>query len=1263
MQTYFGESPLTARRLASTLTRLKSVVPKITNLHCVSVYWVMGEQAILGDVSTQCDLPGQLILVMPRFGTVSPWSSKATDIARVCGFAVSRIEQGSAYFVEGDLVQAELAEIAAILADRMTESFGFDWHCVAQLFAHPEQGAHEEVDILSGGLQALESANHALGLALSEDEQNYLLQSFTDLKRNPTFAELMMFAQVNSEHCRHKIFNASWTIDGQDKKHSLFNMIKNTYQANSHGVLSAYHDNCAVLSGGVAQGFWFAKASQHYDYHEENIHICIKVETHNHPTAIAPHPGAATGSGGEIRDEGATGTGARPKAGLVGFSVSHLQIPEYAEPWETHYGKPAHIASAYKIMQEGPIGAAAFNNEFGRPTICGYFRNFELAVAGKMRGYHKPIMIAGGLGNIRPEHVHKRELKPGMKIVVLGGPAMLIGLGGGAASSQHAGQSDIKLDFASVQRANPEMQRRCQQVINTCCAMGEANPIHSLHDVGAGGLSNALPELVNDAGLGAQFALRDIPSADPSLTPMEIWCNEAQERYVLAVQDLEALVEIAERERCPLAVVGVATADQRLQLQDSLLANNPVDLPMTTLFAKPPKMHRSVTTSSINKIKFDAQGYDLKESLLRVLRFPAVASKRFLITIGDRSVTGLIARDQMVGPWQVPVADVGVTAASFNSYQGEAMAMGERAPIALLDSAAAARMAVGEAITNIVAADISAIDQIKLSANWMAACGELGEDAALYAAVEAVGLELCPELGLTIPVGKDSLSMRMRWQDQGEERSVTSPVSLVISAFAPVADIRSTLTPVLQPCEEPTVLALFDLGQGKARLGGSILAQVYNQLGSEPADLDNPAILLAFFKAITALRRQNLVLAYHDRSDGGLITTLCEMAFAGRLGWQCDITAEPFATLFNEELGAVVQFKSSDYAKVYDTIVANQLEDNFSIIGNVTNQDLLEIQQDGKVILSVTRTRLQKEWEQTSYRMQSQRDDPYCAEQEFNLICQAQDPGLHVKVNFDWPEAPTIITGIKPKIAILREQGVNGHVEMAAAFDRVGFTAIDVHMSDIIAGRFDLANVQGMAACGGFSYGDVLGAGTGWARAILLNAQARAQFSAFFARENTFALGVCNGCQMLSQLTELIPGTEHWPRFGRNRSEQFEARLSLVEIQPSPSILLRDMAGARLPITVAHGEGRVKNPEEVAAECVAMRYIDNHDRWTENYPSNPNGSVAGMTGFTSKDGRVTIMMPHPERVFRTVQMSWHPAAWPENSPWIKLFLNAYNFVK
>ncbi|MDQ2993532.1 MAG: phosphoribosylformylglycinamidine synthase, partial [Pseudomonadota bacterium] len=1240
MQSYFGDSPLTPLRTAELLARLQKKFPGITAIQCETVYWIIGEtlaQGLLGNVRAHLSHQGQLILVMPRFGTISPWSSKATDIARVCGLNVERIEKGLAYFIQGDV---PLTEVAESLADRMTESVGYDWHAVEQLFKHPEHTPHEVVDIA-----ALHSANQSLGLALDDSEMDYLTRTFSALDRNPSYAELMMFAQVNSEHCRHKIFNATWCIDGEDKNISLFNMIKNTFKQNSSGVLSAYHDNCAVLSGPVAD--WFGVDGQYYAYREEPVHIAIKVETHNHPTAIAPHPGAATGSGGEIRDEGATGLGAQPKAGLVGFSVSHLQMPDFTEPWELNYGKPNHIASAFKIMQEAPLGAAAFNNEFGRPCITGYFRSFELRIDGQVRGYHKPIMIAGGLGNIREEHVAKKELQPGMQLLVLGGPAMLIGLGGGAASSQHAGKSAAQLDFASVQRANPEMQRRCQQVISSCCALGEDNPIYSIHDVGAGGLSNALPELVHDSDCGAIFNLREIPSADASLTPMEIWCNEAQERYVLGVraEDLPRLLAIAERERCPLAVVGEVTLEEHLQLRDTVLTHNPVDLPMEALFGNPPKMHRDVKTNSINKIKFNSQAIDLKESLQRVLRFPAVASKRFLITIGDRTVTGLIARDQMVGPWQVPVADVGVTAASFTGYQGEAMAIGERAPIALLNSAASARMAIGEAITNIVAADIAALSDIKLSANWMAACGAEGEDAALYAAVHAIGMELCPVLGLTIPVGKDSLSMRMRWQADGEERSVTSPVSLVISAFAPVMDIRRTLTPVLQQLDEPTVLALFDLSGGAARLGGSVLAQVYGQLGDVPPDLDDPKLLKSFFKTVTQLRQK--ILAYHDCSDGGVITTLCEMAFAGHCGFECDIKS--IEALFAEELGAVIQIKSSDIEAVTATVAANGLTKFFNIIGKVSLEDRIQI----STVLDCTRTELQKCWEQTSYQMQALRDHPDCALQEFNQATDPNDPGLHVEVNFTWASTPMINTGIKPTVAILREQGVNGQVEMAAAFDRAGFRCVDVHMSDIISGRVDLAEMQGLAACGGFSYGDVLGAGTGWASAILFNARAQAQFSAFFARNDTFTLGVCNGCQMLSQLTQLIPGSEHWPRFVRNQSEQFEARLSLVEIQETPSILFRDMAGARLPIAVSHGEGRVLNPNVVAQELVALRYIDHHNRHTENYPNNPNGSAGGMTGFTTQDGRVTIMMPHPERVFRTSQLSWHPADWPENSPWIK----------
>lgn len=1287
MLTYYRPHHLTPFQLARWLEKWQKAVPSILDVQCDTVYWVIPErdftsqevsglQALLQGAelrSAEQNLLGvQCAIVMPRIGTLSSWSSKATDIAQVCGLPIARIESGVAYrftLSQETLSPLEQETMAPLLADRMTESVVWNWNEVESLFSQPEPRGSAEVDILLRGRPALDEVNRTLGLALTDVEIDYLVQVAQSEQRNLTYAELMMFAQVNSEHCRHKIFNAQWTIDGEKKSNSLFDMIRNTYALNPEGILTAYSDNSAVLSGEITQWFWSDPVTGQYSYHKEPMATVIKVETHNHPTAIAPHPGAATGSGGEIRDEGATGRGATPKAGLVGFSLSHLHVPHFQQPWEMKSERPSHIASALSIILEGPIGAAAFNNEFGRPVIAGYFRNFEITLEGKKWGYHKPIMIAGGLGNIRENQIQKQSIEPGMKLVVLGGPALLIGLGGGAASSKSGDDQSAHLDFASVQRANPEMQRRCQQVINRCWALGEKNPIVSIHDVGAGGLSNALPELVHDSDRGALFDLRAIPTADPSLSPMELWCNEAQERYVLAVrrEGVAQLEAMAERERCPIAVVGEAKLEPQLIVKDTVLKNNAVNLAMETLFAKPPRLHRDVKAQPIISKKWQWENQDFEKTLHSILRFPAVASHRFLITIGDRSVTGLVARDQMVGPWQVPVADVGVTASGFNDYHGEALAMGERTPIALLDAAAASRMAVGEAITNIVAADIAQLSDIKLSANWMAACGEPGQDAALFAAVEAVGMELCPALGITIPVGKDSLSMRTHWQEQGEKKSVTSPVSLIVSAFAPVQDVRRTLTPELQRSDETTILVLFDINAKKQRLGGSILAQIQGEIGDETPNVDDPVFVKRFFSTLSECRANNLILAYHDRSDGGLLITACEMAFAGRMGLSLNTTLlgeQAIPTLFNEELGALVQIKASDFDLLREIANRHRFADNLFIIGTVTSEDQINVQHGDASRLKTSRTALLKIWEETSYRLQALRDDPTCAQEEFDHVTDSQDPGLNAHLTFSWPvELPSFKTIKKPRVAILREQGVNGHQEMAAAFDRVGFIAVDVHMSDILSGNIQLGAFSGLVACGGFSYGDVLGAGTGWAQAILQNPLARQQFATFFSRENTFTLGVCNGCQMLSQLIEIIPGTDHWPRFRRNRSQQFEARLSLVEIQPSPSILLKGMAGSRLPIVVSHGEGQVDfQSHPIQNELVALRYVDHQGEWTENYPNNPNGSTEGITGLTSRDGRVTIMMPHPERVFRTCQFSWHPNHWGDHSPWLALFLNAKQFV-
>ncbi len=1217
---------------------------------------------------------GERLLVVPRPGTVSPWSSKATDIAHNCGLsAVRRIERGIAYFVEdATLDAAQRAAVAALLHDRMTEAVLDDPEQAGVLFAQAEPRPMTTVDVLAGGRAALEQANGALGLALSDDEIDYLVESFRQLGRNPSDVELMMFAQANSEHCRHKIFNADWVIDGEPQERSLFAMIRHTTQTSPENVLSAYKDNAAVIVGHEGSRFFPMPESGVYADHDEDIHILMKVETHNHPTAISPDPGAATGSGGEIRDEGATGRGGKPKAGLCGFSVSNLRIPGLERPWERDFGRPGRIVSALDIMLEGPIGAAAFNNEFGRPNLCGYFRTFEQEVGGELRGYHKPIMLAGGLGNIRAEHVEKGEFPAGTPLVVLGGPAMLIGLGGGAASSMAQGASAEDLDFASVQRANPEMERRAQEVIDRCWQMGEDNPILFIHDVGAGGLSNALPELVDDGGRGGRFELREVPSDDPGMSPMEIWCNESQERYVLAIDAarLERFKALCERERCPYAIVGEATDERTLKLHDRHFDNWPIDMPLSLLLGKPPKMTREVAHGDSLGAPLARGGIELAEAAMRVLRLPTVADKTFLITIGDRSITGMVARDQMVGPWQVPVADAAVTLSDYNGRAGEAMSMGERTPLALLDAPASGRMAIGEAITNIACARIERLGDIKLSANWMAAAGHPGEDARLYDTVRAVGMELCPQLGIAIPVGKDSMSMKTVWVHEGERREMTAPLSLIVSAFAPVSDAGATLTPQLRSDLGDTDLILIDLGAGRDRLGASALAQVYGQIGEQGPDLDEPQRLVRFFEAVQALNTEGLLLAYHDRSDGGLFVTLCEMAFAGRTGLDIDLaglSSDDLAVLFNEELGAVIQVHHEDADDVLLRLEQAGLGDCAQIIGTLREDERIVIRHGERPVFESTRAVLQQYWSETTREMQALRDNPACAAEAFERIA-APDPGLHARLTFD-PEddiAAPYIERARPRVAILREQGVNGQVEMAAAFHKAGFEAVDVHMSDLLAGRVGLDDFQGLVACGGFSYGDVLGAGEGWAKSILFNARARDQFAAFFARDDRFALGVCNGCQMLSNLKELIPGTEHWPHFVRNRSEQFEARFVMVEVTESPSILLDGMAGSRMPIAVAHGEGRAEfaDPGQLAAvaERVALRYVENDGSVAVRYPANPNGSPEGITGLCNADGRVTIMMPHPERVIRTLSNSWHPDDWGEDGPWMRLFRNARRWV-
>ena len=1225
------------------------------------------------------------LVVIPRPGTISPWSSKATDIVHNCGLQkVLRVERGIVYSLAleagAELSAAQRSAILPLLHDRMTETVVFDVDETDVLFRHAPPAPSQSVDILHGGRAALETANRELGLAMSDDEIDYLVENFTALGRNPVDIELMMFAQANSEHCRHKIFNADWIIDGEPQDKSLFNMIRASHRASPEGVLSAYSDNAAVVEGFEVPRFFAAPENRAYSAHREAAHLVIKVETHNHPTAISPFAGAATGSGGEIRDEGATGRGAKPKAGLCGFSVSNLRIPGFEQPWETDHGKPARIVSALDIMVDGPLGAAAFNNEFGRPNLCGYFRTFEERVPAadgfELRGYHKPIMLAGGIGMIRDQHVHKNTIQPGTPIMVLGGPAMLIGLGGGAASSMSSGTSAEDLDYASVQRGNPEMERRVQEVIDSCWALGDANPIVSIHDIGAGGLSNGVPELVHDSGRGGRFELREIPNDDPGMSPMQVWCNESQERYVLAVDpaSMPEFIAMCERERCPYAQLGEATAESRLLLHDRHFGNTPIDLPMSLLLGKPPKMLRDVQRENVAQRVFATDGIDVREAAYRVLQLPAVADKTFLITIGDRSVTGMVVRDQMVGPWQVPVADVAVTASDYEGYTGEAMALGERTPLALLHGPASGRMAVGEAITNIAASRIDDIGRICLSANWMAPAGHPGEDARLYDTVKAVGEALCPALGIAIPVGKDSMSMKSVWNEAGADKAVTAPLSLIISAFSPVVDVRRTLTPQLRTDRGETDLILVDLGQGKNRLGGSALAQTYKQIGQTPPDLDEPGLLKALFAAVQELNSLGLLLAYHDRSDGGLLASLCEMCFAGHSGVSINIDSlgdDPLAALFAEELGVLIQLRRADRENVLAVLAGHGLGRLAHVLGSVNDAGTVEVTYQGRAILAETRIDLQRAWSATSYQMQSLRDNPECAREEYDAILDAGDRGIQCVVPFDINEdiaTAFISRGVRPRVAILREQGVNGQVEMAAAFHRAGFEAVDVHMSDLLSARATLADFKGVVACGGFSYGDVLGAGQGWAKSVLFHARLRDMFSAFFQREDSFALGVCNGCQMLSSLRELIPGAAAWPRFVRNKSEQFEARFSQLQILESASLFFAGMAGAVLPIAVAHGEGRASFKNSAAAQAaldsgiVTARFLGSDGRVAQQYPANPNGSPLGITGLTTETGRATIMMPHPERVFRALQNSWHPEDWGEDGPWMRMFRNARVWV-
>ena len=1285
-----GAPALSRFRLDKTLAALRSIDPRVTSVdahfqHFIDLSRTLSEHE-LGVLSRllESDVAGApppaaaRLLVTPRPGTISPWSSKATDIAHVCGLeAVQRIERGVLYSLgaAGALEERALTALGAAVHDRMVEAVSLELADAERLFASEAPRPLGVVALGNDGRGALGAANARLGLALSDDEIDYLVDAYQRLGRDPTDVELMMFAQANSEHCRHKIFNADWVVDGARQPKSLFAMIRNTHARSPAGVLSAYRDNAAVIEGCVAERLMPDPIGHAYHYSAEPIDIVMKVETHNHPTAISPFPGAATGSGGEIRDEGATGRGAKPKAGLTGFAVSNLRIPGFVQPWEGPEAKSPRIATPLEIMTDGPLGAAAFNNEFGRPGIAGYFRTFEQRIAGDppgvTRGYHKPIMLAGGLGNVRRAHVEKSAVPPGARVVVIGGPAMLIGLGGGAASSVGSGASAADLDFGSVQRGNPEMQRRAQEVIDRCWALGEANPILLIHDVGAGGLSNAVPEAVAHSQRGGRIELRAIPTDEQGLSPLELWCNEAQERYVLCIDRarLPAFEALCARERCPVAVIGEITDDGELVVGDRLTGTRPVAMPIDVLLGKPPKLTRTGTRRARPREPLDTSAIDLRDAAYRLLRLPTVADKSFLVTIGDRTVGGLISRDSMVGPWQVPVSDCAVTLAGYRTHAGEAMAIGERTPVALLDGPASGRLAVGEALTNIAAADIAKLGDVKLSANWMAASGDPLEDATLFDTVRAVGEELCPALGVAIPVGKDSLSMRSGWREAGGERSVWAPVSLVVSAFAPVGDARRTLTPELRRDAGPTLLVLIDLGRGRNRLGGSCLAQVYCALGAEPADLDDPALLRGFFAAVRAAAGRDLLLAYHDRSDGGVFATLAEMAFAGGTGLEIALpaAADPAAALFAEELGAVVQVREADLAELEALLAGHGLAGLASVLGRPAAGGRLRISAGGRALIDEPLTTLRQAWSETSFRMRELRDDPACAREEYAALADADDPGLSAALSFDPAEdvaAPFIARGLRPPVAILREQGVNSQVEMAAAFERAGFAPDDVHMTDVLAGRVRLADYPLLVACGGFSYGDVLGAGEGWAKSILFNPRAREEFAAFFARRDTLTLGVCNGCQMLAALRELIPGTGHWPRFRRNRSEQFEGRLSMVEVLPSASPLLAGMAGSRLPVAVAHGEGRAEfgvAADQAALEAargVAIRYIDSRGRLATSYPANPNGSPAGIAGITSGDGRVTLTMPHPERVFRTVQNSWRAPEWGEDGGWMRLFRNA-----
>ena len=1270
------------------LEKLQTVNPQIKDIHSEYLHIVWCEKKIAasekdtlekilhyGPKAQVLDFKDNSIITIPRPGTISPWASRATDIANHCGlYDIKRIERAVAVYIElknGALLSEDQKKVLALyLHDRMTEVSIFNLDDAKALFSHLAPKPIQYAEMLEHGKKVLNDFNKNLGLALSEDEIDYLFNYFTSIKRNPTDVELMMFAQANSEHCRHKIFNADWIVDGEKQSKSLFGMIKNTHQLHPGNTVVAYSDNSSIVEGAKINRF-YPNQNGVYDNHEELTHFIMKVETHNHPTAISPFSGAATGAGGEIRDEGATGRGSKPKAGLTGFSVSNLRIPEFIQPWEKNdYGSPSRISSALQIMIDGPIGGASYNNEFGRPNIAGYFRTLEIEHDDEVKGFHKPIMLAGGIGSINDIHTKKHAIPAGALLIQIGGPAMLIGLGGGAASSMGTGFNAENLDFDSVQRGNPELQRRAQEVIDRCWQLGKDNPILSIHDVGAGGLSNAFPELVNDGGVGATFQLRSINNEEPSMSPRELWCNEAQERYVLAIEekDLDLFKLLCERERCPFAIVGIAKNTKELIVEDSLLKKDAVHMDLSILLGKPPKMTRDVIRKQKKLKAFATEDIDIKEAAYRILRYPAVANKMFLIHIGDRSVTGLISRDQLVGPWQLPVADVAVTLSSFDSLLGEAFAIGEKTPIAMIDAKASVRMALGEAITNLSAASIHHLEDVKLSANWMASAGHAGEDAALFDAVEEIGMHLCPDLGISIPVGKDSMSMKTTWLDQSQEKTVVSPVSLIVSAFAPVFDARKTLTPALDRNLKDSGLIYIDLGFGKNRLGASCFNLVFNQVGDIAPTLDDTKILKAFFEMIQTLKNEDVIVAYHDRSDGGLFTTLTEMAFAGRCGLDIDLSKcghDIKAILFNEELGAVIQVKKEHIADVL-TRMNRALKDHAFLIGSINSQQTIHIQHENKTVFKDIRANLQNAWSETSYKMQTMRDNPECALEEFSLISDDLDPGISPQFDFEIPQT-FAIKKTKPKIAILREQGVNGHVEMAAAFSRAGFEAHDVHMSDIIQDRKSLNDFSALVACGGFSYGDVLGAGEGWAKSILFNRKTRDAFEAFFSRPDTIALGICNGCQMMSNLKEIIPGSSLWPHFVKNKSEQFEARFVSVEILPSNSVFFTGMHGAILPIVVAHGEGYTEYEDSkqlndvLNHQLATLRYVDNYHKGTSAYPMNPNGSPQGMTGFTSDNGRFSIMMPHPERVFRTVQNSWHPETWDELAPWYKMFANAYQF--